>query len=89
MVQIEGLKVLDRERKFFVAHADEWAKRYPGRFLVVKNEELLGDFATIDEALAAGARKYGLQPFLVRQSDMKEETVSVPALTLGLLSAHT
>lgn len=78
--------MLDRERKLFVAHAEEWAKTYPGRFLVVKDETLVGNFATIDEALAAGARRFGLQPFLVRRAGEKEETVSVPALTLGLIA---
>jgi hypothetical protein len=80
--------MLDRERRFFVAHAEEWAKAYPARFLVVKGERLIGDFATIDEALSAGARRFGLQPFLVRRAGEMEETVSVPALTLGLLGAN-
>ena len=81
--------MLDKERKFFAAHADEWAKAYPGRFLVVKNEELVGDFATIDEALTAGAGRFGLQSFLVRRAGEKEETVSVPALSLGLIGANS
>lgn len=80
--------MLDKERKYFVAHADEWARSYPGRFLVVKGEELIGDFATIDEALAAGANRFGLQSFLVRRAGEKEETVSIPALSLGLLGAN-
>lgn len=80
--------MLDRERKFFAAHAQEWAKAFAGRFLVVKNEELIGDFATIDEALSAGASRFGLQPFLVRRAGEMEETVSVPALTLGLLGGN-
>lgn len=77
--------MLDTERRFFVAHADEWGKPCPGRYLLVKGEELIGDFATIEEALGAGASRFGLQPFLVRRAGEKEETVSIPALTLGLL----
>jgi len=80
--------MLDRERRFFAAHAREWARAYPGRFLVVKDEELIGDFATIEEALGAGAHRVGLQPFLVRRAGDSEETVRIPALTLGLISAH-
>lgn len=80
--------MLDTERKFFAAHAEEWAKAYPDRFLVVKDEQLIGDFATIEEALSAGASRFGLQSFLVRRAGEKEETVSVPALTLGLLGAN-
>jgi hypothetical protein len=78
----------DNERKAFAAHAEEWAKLYPGRFLVVKGEVLVGDFATIEEALAAGADRFGLEAFLVRRAGEKEETVSIPALTLGVLGAH-
>jgi hypothetical protein len=80
--------MLDEERRFYAAQADEWAKAYPRKFVVVKGEEVVGFFDTLDEALTAGASKFGLTSFLVRQLGANVEAVQVPALTLGLLRAH-
>ena len=79
---------LENELAYFSENVEAWAQQYSGRFVVVKNRQLLGTFATLEEALAAGAREYGLADFLVRQLGGTPETVSVPALSLGLLSAH-
>lgn len=81
--------MLDTERDVYSKHATEWADHYPGKFAVVKGDSLAGVFDTIDEALAAGARSYGLQPFLVRQLGQPPEQISIPALTMGLLRAHS
>ena len=81
--------MLDLERAYYAKHSAHWADEHAGRFVVVKGETLVGTFATLDEALAAGARNFGLEPFLVRQLGVAPEPVSVPALTLGLLGAHS
>ena len=75
--------MLDRERAYFDAHSAEWLAEQSGAFVVVKDESVIGFFATHDEALAAGARAFGLAPFLVRQVGVAPEPVSVPALTTG------
>jgi hypothetical protein len=80
--------MLETERAYFSVHAKEWASQAPGSFVVVKGEELVGTFSTLDEALAAGAHRFGLQPFLVRQLGVAPERITIPALTLGLLSAN-
>ena len=79
--------LLERERTFYTAHEAEWISAHPGRFVVVKGERLLGTFATMEEALAAGAAAFGLQSFLVRRLGEKPALVNIPALTLGLLRA--
>lgn len=80
--------MLDAERAAYAKHAAEWTARHPGKFAVVRGESLAGVFDTIDEALAAGARSFGLQPFLVRQLGQPPEHISIPALAMGLLRAH-
>lgn len=80
--------MLDIERDTYSKHAAEWADLHQGKFAVVKGDSLAGVFDTIDEALAAGARSYGLQPFLVRQLGQPPEQISIPALVMGLLRAH-
>ena len=80
--------MLDQELRAFATHKEQWRKDYPGKFIVVKGDALLGAFHTHDEALSEGMRKYGLQGFLVRNVEEDTKEVSVPAYTLGLLGAH-
>lgn len=79
--------MLDHERRYFDEHLPEWLSRYPGKFVVIKNDEILGIFDSFDDALAEGARRLGLQSFLVRRIEPVQATVHIPALTLGLLNA--
>jgi hypothetical protein len=84
-----GTTMLETERKYYDAHKAEWLRTHAGRFVVVKDEQLIGVYDTLDEALQAGAAEFGLVPFLVRRVGEGEQTVTVPALTLGLLGAHS
>ena len=78
--------MLDQERQYFAEHRDEMRREYPGKFVVIRGAVLAGAFATEEEALAFGAREFGLTSFLVRNVDQPNDLeVSVPALTLGIL----
>ena len=82
--------MLDKERQYFADHLAELLSQHLGQFVVVKDDELIGAFNTIEEALAEGARRFGLKPFLVRQvSAANEKEINIPALTLGLLRADS
>ncbi|HXL79644.1 MAG TPA: DUF5678 domain-containing protein [Pyrinomonadaceae bacterium] len=82
--------MLDKERQYFADHLAELLSQHLGQFVVVKDDELIGAFNTIEEALAEGARRFGLKPFLVRQvSAADEKEINIPALTLGLLHADS
>ena len=81
--------MLEKERKYFETHRAEWLKQNPGNFVLVKGEELLGVFDTQQEALIEGARRFGIDGFLVRQVEESEQVVYIPALTLGILRADS
>jgi hypothetical protein len=82
--------MLEKERKYFSEHLAELISQYSGKFVVVKGDELIGTFNTIEDALGEGARRFGLQPFLVRQVTTAEVTeINIPALTLGILRADS
>ena len=80
--------MLDEEIKYFNESLEDWLKQYSGRIALVKGQELIGVYNTEDEALAEGARRYQLQPFLVRHIIREQTNISVPALTLGILHAN-
>jgi hypothetical protein len=81
--------MLDKERKYFETHLAEWLKQHPGKFVLVKGDELVGVFDTQREALIEGARRFGIDGFLVRQVDESEQVIYIPALTLGILRADS
>ena len=82
--------MLEKERQYFSKHHAELISRHLGKVVLVKDEELIGAFNTIEEALAEGARRFGLTPFLVREVTASEEKdINIPALTLGLLRADS
>jgi hypothetical protein len=79
--------MLETERDYFDKHRDDLLRQYPGKFVVIKEAQLLGAYDTIQDALGAGAREFGMVSFLVRRTDEVPQEVSIPALTLGILRA--
>ena len=82
--------MLDTEREVFEQQRNELLAEHPGKFALIKGSEFVGAFNTIEEAITEGARRFGLQPFLVRQIvPAGPADVNIPALQLGLLSANS
>jgi hypothetical protein len=81
--------MLEKERDYFNKHRNEWLKQHPGKFVLIKSDKLIGVFNNQTEALAEGARRFGMDSFLVRQVEESEEIVYIPALTLGILRADS
>ncbi len=81
--------MLEKERQFFEQNRSEWLKSAAGKFVLIKNDELVGLFDNPTAALSEGARRFGIESFLVRQVEESEQLVYVPALTLGLLRADS
>ncbi len=79
--------MLDVERQYFDSHQEELLRQFPGRFVVIKGEQVQGSFETIDDAFEAAARAFGLSPVLIRRTDHQPRDVWVPALDLGILRA--
>src|SRR5437762_835388 len=84
----EVRKMLEQERSVYDQHLAEWLKTYSGKYVLVKATDLIGVYDTPDAALAEGARRFGVSPFLVRPVQETQEQVVVPALMLGIISAN-
>jgi hypothetical protein len=78
---------LAEERKFFAEQQSEWKKAHVGKFILVKGKQLTGTFNRAEDAVAEGARRFGTEPFLVRNVEQTENEVYIPALALGILNA--
>jgi len=81
--------MLEEELEYYERNLSDWLNHYPGKFVAVVGQDVLGFFDTIDDALQAGARQVGLGSFLVRRIQEVEENVSIPALSLGIIYADS
>lgn len=80
--------MLETERQYFERIKPDLLRQCPDKIAVIKGEELIGTFLTMEEALAAGASRFGLENFLVRRINAPTEPILIPALSLGILRAH-
>ena len=80
--------MLEKELAFYDKNLESWLSIYPGKFILVKGEELVGVFDTNEQALTTGASLFGLASFLIRRVEESKEDIRLPALTLGLLYAN-
>ena len=79
---------LEIELTHFDAIKGELLQHHEGKFALVIGTELLGVFDSGEAAYAAGLGKRGNVPMLIKQITQGERTESVPAMTLGLMSAR-
>jgi hypothetical protein len=79
--------MLDAEKAIYTARVHEWSRDHEGQFVVVRGTDVLGFFGTMDAALGSAAAKYGATSFLVRRVGQESASISIPALTLGILRA--
>ncbi len=84
----EDRSVLAQELEYFEQNREEFLKHYDGQFALVKGSELHGTFTKEVEAFEAGVELFGTAPFLIKQVLESDTLAQVPALTLGLISAH-
>ena len=61
------------------------AEGHEGRVVLIKGEEIIGIYDTMDEAEAVGLQKYLLQPFLRHQIREREPQIQLPWRYWGCL----
>ena len=58
---------LERETRVYVAHLDEWRKAHLSEFVLIKGDEVIGVFSSLNEAFSIGTKRFGLDEFFVKQ----------------------
>jgi hypothetical protein len=79
---------LQTELEYFEKNKQEYLRLYKGQFVLIKGENFAGAFTTDAEAYRAGLEKFGNKPFLIKQVLDEDETISYPALTVGVLNVR-
>lgn len=52
--------------KYYLDHQDELVQKYEGRYLVIKDEQVVGDYNNEREAYFDAVEKYGLGNFIIQ-----------------------
>jgi hypothetical protein len=58
--------MLDKEFQYFIDHQDELVKKYNGRFIVIKDEAVIGDYSTNLEAYNETSKTHPVGTFLIQ-----------------------
>ncbi len=67
------IDMLDEEFSYYLDHQAELVKKYNNRFLVIIGQEVVGDYASYDQALSQSMKKYEMGTFLVQECTEGEE----------------
>jgi len=68
------MEELEKEFKYYLEHQDELVKKYNGKFIVIKNREVIGVFDSELEAIEKTAEKHELGTFLVQKCEPGSES---------------
>lgn len=78
-------ELLSKERAFFKDNLHDLADEYPGRYLLIKGEAVVGAFETYDLGVDAGIKLFGRGPFLVGSvAEPDPEPITIPAMVVGV-----
>ncbi len=84
----KGPEQLERELNAFARERQRLLREHKGKFALFHGDVFVDTFSTFELAYAEGVKRFGIEPFLVRQVLEKDPIENAPALTLGLIRVH-
>jgi hypothetical protein len=76
---------LDQELKTFEENKEKLLVEKKNRFVLIKGNEIISDFASYEDALSDGYKKFGNQEFLVKQV-LEQETINLSTREINTCS---
>jgi len=69
--------MLDKEYKYYESHKEELIQKYAGKFIVIVESKIVGDFDSREEALTQSVKKFKIGTFLIQEikSNSSDETM--------------
>lgn len=80
--------MLEKELAFYESKRNELLAHYENKFVLIKGNELIDFFTSMQEAYNEGVKRFGTEPFLVKRVSREEPIEKLPALTLGIINAR-
>lgn len=69
-------KPLEKEFKYYLDNQDELVKKYNGKYIVIKNQKVIGSYTTEFGAIKKTSQKEKLGTFLVQKCEPGEDSYS-------------
>ncbi|MBI5154932.1 hypothetical protein HZA57_06820 [Candidatus Poribacteria bacterium] len=79
--------LLRQELELFEKRRSEFCRDHLNEYVLIKGDTEHGFYKTDDDALAAGAELFGMQPFLIKQVLLQDPVVELTSHYLGLIHA--
>ena len=64
----------DSDYRYYLAHADELMRKYPQRFVLIKDQQVHGDFASLEEAHRKALELFGNVDVFIEEMTKKKPT---------------
>jgi len=68
------LELLKREFEYYIAHQDELVKQYNGKYIVIKNQQVIGVYDSQLKAIEETTKVHELGTFLVQKCEPGKES---------------
>ena len=78
----------EREQKYYDEHKAQLLQHHGGKFALIVGGELVGAFDRQEDAYRVGIKRSGNVPMFIKLVQHDDPPVSMPAITLGLISAR-
>lgn len=72
--EVNLAKKLEKEFKYYLEHQDELVKKYKGKYIVIKNCEVIGSYDNEIEAITETSKDHKLGTFLVQKCEPGSES---------------
>lgn len=67
---------LEKEFNYYLAHQNELVKQYNGKFIVIKDQKVIGAYNSEIEAIETTSKEHELGTFLVQKCEPGTESYS-------------
>lgn len=66
--------MLEKEFDYFLMHQDELVKKYLGKFVVIRESQVVGEYDTLEDAYVASLRQFTAGTFLIQECQPGRES---------------
>jgi hypothetical protein len=80
------MPALEKELEAFEREKPRLLKEHRGKFALFKGDEFVDSFSTFELAYHEGIKRFGLEPFMIKEIRETDPVVRFPALALGLIA---
>lgn len=78
-------KTIEKEYQFYLSQPDEWKKVNYGKFVLIKDQNIIDTYSSYEDALKEGLKRFGDVPFLAHK--IGEEDI-IHYTTFGLMGIY-